>query len=178
MRESGPKEQLQVARSGTASAAELSQLAESPWFFVREAVANHPRTPQADLERMLPTGAPSSDGWRMLRALLSNPSSPVGLLSRAAQQVLDECEGVEPRDGEAMEALLALSTCSRAPADRLLELGDPERVPRHIRRRIAAPGCAVPLLERLAEDPSQQVAQRARKALARTEDSGGASDPE
>jgi hypothetical protein len=70
----GPRDYLDLARSDKATPEDLRRLAESPYSFVVEAVAQNPVTPPEVLSQLVPASVTTWNEQSLLLALLDIPS--------------------------------------------------------------------------------------------------------
>ena len=161
----GPKARLFAAQDRDTPAKQLGRLARSDAIFVREAVATNSRTPAPVLASMVPAKLISEDDFRIALSLLRNPKLAAELAEAIAELVVQAVDTINPRDSYPCRLVDAVVRCTTVPAEAIAPLANPSLSPNHIRGRIAAPGARPELLAKLAEDPSEKIRSRARRAM-------------
>src|SRR4051794_19978120 len=71
----GPKDYLDLARSPGTTVDELRELAGSPYRFVVQAVAEHPRTPVEVLRSLIPDSPRTWNDYTLVMALARHPNA-------------------------------------------------------------------------------------------------------
>ena len=89
----GPKDFLDAARDPAMQTNQLDELADSPYSFVRTAVATHPNAGSPTLDRLVPSSAETYSDQELLRALASNPNAAAATLVRVADLLIGRLNG-------------------------------------------------------------------------------------
>ena len=152
----GPKDFLDAARDPATQASQLDDLADSPYSFVRTAVATHPNASSGTLDRLLPTSVDSYADQELLKALASNPNSAAPTLSRIANLLRGRLNG--GRDNHvAFEAGIKLFGRPDSPFDILLRLLRDEATSTEFRKVVARDARRSDILAVLRQDRSERV---------------------
>ena len=166
MKYHSPREYLEEARSPATTAERLDILAETPWEFVRAAVAANPNVSARTLLGLVPTGARPAD-------------EPIALaLAQRRDATAETLRSLAKRFGRTNDwsgrnlnfALgLALLANPATPPDVVALLLDPKRTTPHFRSRVLSETQRVDVINALCQDASEKVSKRARMKLEQME---------
>lgn len=161
----GPKDFLEAARHPSTPAEELEALADSPYSFVRTAVAAHPNTSSATLDRLVPSSVDSYPDTELLRALASNPNTAAATLARIADHLIGRLNG--GRDNQvAFEAGIALFHRLDTPFEILLRLLQDRETSTQFRKVAARDTRRPDVMTELRQDRSETVRRAADRNAA------------
>lgn len=160
----GPKEQLDDARLPETTADVLKILAESPYDFVRTAIAEHPNTEPSTLAELVPRNLESSPGQYLAAAIARNKNTPDYALCRLGESVaayLDNQRGHR----NYFEIGIALICNPNTPLETIEVLLAPEHTATEFRKVAARETRRRDVLRLLQVDRSEIV----RKQVVKTE---------
>jgi hypothetical protein len=156
----GPKDFLDAARDPAMQTNQLDELADSPYSFVRTAVATHPNAGSPTLDRLVPSSAETYSDQELLRALASNPNAAAATLVRVADLLIGRLNG--GRDNHvAFEAGIALFGRTDTPLEILLRLLADETTSTEFRKVAARDSLRPDVLAVLRQDRSERVRRAA-----------------
>jgi hypothetical protein len=161
----GPKDFLDAARDPATQTNQLDELADSPYSFVRTAVAIHPNAGSPTLDRLVPSSAETYADQELLRALASNPNATAATLARVAKLLIGRLNG--GRDNHvAFEAGIALFGRTDTPLEILLQLLGDETTSTEFRKVAARESGRPDVLAVLKQDRSERVRRAADRDAA------------
>ncbi len=164
-RPQGPKDFLDSARDPATQTNRLDELADSPYSFVRTAVATHPNAGSPTLDRLVPSSAETYADQELLRPLVSNPNSGAATLARVADLLIGRLNG--GRDNHvAFEAGIALFCRTDTPLEILFRLLTDETTPTEFRKVAARESARPDVLAVLKQDRSERVRRAADRDAA------------
>ena len=161
----GPKDFLDAARDPATQADQLDELADSPYSFVRTAVATHRNASSETLGRLVPSAADSYPQQELLRALASNPNSATVTLARVADLLVGRLNGGRDNHG-AFEAGIALFGRCDTPVEILLRLLADGTTSTEFRKVAARDTGRPDVLTVLRQDRSERVRRAADRDAA------------
>ena len=160
-----PRDCINRAKAPDTEPTELARLSRSNHIFVREAVAQHPATPEGVLALLVPEALVNEDDFRMAGALFANAKLPIMVLKRLAALAPAALPAILPRAFYQRQFLVALAANPQTSPEILGILLDPRIAPRHVREWIERNCQRRDVLEALSHDPSETISKRAVRRL-------------
>lgn len=162
---SGPKDRVDAARSFDTAPSDLRELAKSTLIFIREAVAENPRTEPDVLDSLVPLSLETEEDFTVTAALVRNPSCSPERFVIIGERVRAAMHEIPPRNYTKNLLIDALFTCQHVPFKILAEIIHPTVAPKHIRSKTAGICHREDVLHVLLGDPSEKVKRRAERTL-------------
>jgi leucine rich repeat (LRR) protein len=161
----GPKDYLDLAQSPDVTPDELRELAKSAYPFVRQAVAEHPRTPRDALAALLPAEPSDWNDFTLVATVARHAHADEPLL-RAIADRLGLHRLREDRDSQRVfEAGIALFEQPRTPEDVLLGLLNDAGATTEFRKVAARQTTHQAVIEQLLTDRSESVRRAAGRRV-------------
>jgi hypothetical protein len=158
-----PKEYLDEAKAVTTTAQRLAELAGTEWEFVRAAVAANANCPIPLLVALTPIGNKPLDE-PIAVAIARRHDAPADTLRILAHRVGTVKDWASRNIGLGLAYTLLANPAT--PEDTVALLLDPQRTTPHYRLKVIRTTRRFDVLQRLANDASEKVRDRAIKAIA------------
>lgn len=158
----GPRDYLDLARSGEATADELRELARSEYVFVRQAVAENPKTPPDALRAVLPDDPVTWNDFTLLATVARHPAATEALLREIGARV--SLEHLHDRNPDRpFAAAIALFEQPNTPDDLLLGFLDDAAATTQFRKVAARQTSHDAVIDKLLTDRSETVRRAAER---------------
>jgi hypothetical protein len=160
-----PKIARTAASSDSISEEDLTLLALSQHIFVREAVAQNPRTPVSILTALFPTRLTTEYEIRLALSVIYNPIHGTEFILTTILMIKSNFLLLERLDYYQIMLIQAIASHPQVKISEIALLLDPNSIPRYIRHRIAEVVTQEDILIKLSQDPAARVRDRPTKRL-------------
>ncbi len=162
---SGPIDRKKYAMSSETSQDELDYLSQSDICFVREEVAKNSNTSVDTLFSMVPQNLKTQDDFRIVTALLMNPSVTQEIINLICEKTENSIDEVNPRDFYEPQLIEGLFNHSKPDIQSLVSILNNPKCPKYLRGKVAGISQRLDVLEFLSNDVSEKIRKRAVRQI-------------